>query len=134
MKQKEISEDVAKALAREACSKPNLMKRFVVEEEYGIKIDGEEKLLEASLYSGLFRLLGTLIPRFPYFLGGRISVSIVFSIIMGILMLSISGFIIALSTNLDIKKKIIELIINGTVLTILVFGLGKLTALFLTFI
>jgi VIT1/CCC1 family predicted Fe2+/Mn2+ transporter len=134
MKQKDISEDIAKALAREASSKPNLMKRYIGEEEYGIKINGEEKLFEAALSSGLFRLIGTLLPLSPYLVGGPILLSIALSIIFGIFMLSISGFFLALSTNLDIKKKVKELIINGTVLTILIFGLGKLTSLFLTFI
>jgi VIT1/CCC1 family predicted Fe2+/Mn2+ transporter len=134
MKQKDFSEDVAKEIAHDATSKTNLMNRLVVEEEYGFKIDDIGNPFKASIYSGLFRLVGTILPLSPYFFGIPVSVSMILSVFVGILMFIITGFILALSTNMDIKKKITELIVNGLVLTALVFVLGKLTSQIMTFI
>jgi VIT1/CCC1 family predicted Fe2+/Mn2+ transporter len=134
MKQKDISEDVAKEIAKEARSKPNLMNRLVVEEEYGFKMDDVGKPFKASIYSGLFRLVGTILPLSPYFFGFPVSMSMILSVFIGILIFIITGFILALSTNMDIKKKIKELIVNGLVLTALVFGLGKLTSQIITYL
>ena len=104
------------------------MNRFVVEEEYGFTIDDIGKPVKSSVYSGLFRLVGTFLPLIPYFFGIPVITSIVLSVFIGMLMLIITGFILALSTNLSIKKKITELIVNGLVLTAIVFLLGNLTS------
>jgi VIT1/CCC1 family predicted Fe2+/Mn2+ transporter len=131
MKQKEVSEEVAQSIAQDASSKPNLLNRFIIEEEYGFNPDDLGKPLKASIHSGLFRLVGTVAPLSPYFLSNSIPLSMVLSFIIGIFLFIFTGFILALSTDLDIKKKIMELIINGLVLTVLIFGLGMATSNFI---
>jgi len=106
----------------------DLLARIVAEEEYGIKEEALGNPLKTALHAGLIRIIGTILPLIPYFLNQPIPIAIPFSILITVLLLVITGSIVALSAELDIKKKIIELTISGLVLATATFIIGKTAA------
>jgi len=125
MKKRELSEETAKLIAEEVSRNQDLLHRIVAEEEYGISEQALGNPFKTALYAGLFRIIGTILPLTPYFLNQPIPISIPISIIITVLLLTITGFIIALSAELDVKTKIFELTISGLVLAALTYFIGK---------
>ena len=127
MKRKEISEETSKVIAEEASRKQDLLNRIIAEEEYGIREEALGNPLKTSIYAGFYRIIGTILPLTPYFFDLPIQISIPVSILITLFMLAITGFIVAISAEIDIKNKIIELTIGGIILTSITFLIGKLT-------
>ena len=129
MKRKEISEETSRFIAEEASRKQDLLNRIIAEEEYGIREEALGNPFKTSIYAGLYRIIGTILPLTPYFLDLPIQISIPISILITLFMLALTGFIVAISAEIDIKNKIIELTIGGIILTSLTFLIGKLTSI-----
>jgi len=129
MKRKEISEETSRFIAEEASRKQGLLNRIIAEEEYGIREEALGNPFKTSIYAGLYRIIGTILPLTPYFLDLPIQISIPISILITLFMLALTGFIVAISAEIDIKNKIIELTIGGLILTSLTFLVGKLTSI-----
>lgn len=128
MKEKNYDPEIAKAIALEALEK-NMLDRIIAEEEYGI---GEKTLGDPfinALQYGLFKTIGTVLPLLPFLLGYSIDFSILASVVITIILLSIIGSLAAVVAQIDVKKKVIELIIAGLLLSGLTFLLGKLTSI-----
>jgi len=129
MKRKEISEETSRFIAEEASRKQGLLNRIIAEEEYGIREEALGNPFKTSIYAGLYRIIGTILPLTPYFFDLPIQISIPISILITLFMLALTGFIVAISAEIDIKNKIIELTIGGLILTSLTFLVGKLTSI-----
>ena len=129
MKRKEISEETSRFIAEEASRKQDLLNRIIAEEEYGIREEALGNPFKTSIYAGLYRIIGTILPLTPYFFDLPIQISIPISILITLFMLALTGFIVAISAEIDIKNKIIELTIGGIILTSLTFLIGKLTSI-----
>ncbi|MCD6323734.1 MAG: VIT1/CCC1 transporter family protein [Desulfurococcales archaeon] len=113
MRRKGVSDTLSEALASEASSNPDLLARFVGEEEYGLREETLENPRVAGLYTGLFYILGAFIPLLPYFLRIPIAYALATSFVLAGLMLSVSGSLVALSAGLSMKKKAMELVLSG---------------------
>ncbi|ADI31877.1 VIT1/CCC1 transporter family protein [Staphylothermus hellenicus] len=107
------SKDTVEKILNDASRNKELLKKLVVEEKYGIKEEMIENPAKSGLITGLFYIVGAIIPLIPYFLRLPIIISLPLSLLFAGLMLSIVGFLIALSAGLNIKKKMIELLIGG---------------------
>lgn len=127
MRKKELSEEIARAIAEEAHEK-NLLTRIVAEEEYGIKEEALGNPLKSAVYAGLFRIIGTILPLTPFFLNMPIGESIPISIAITMLLLAVTGFLVAISAEVDIKDKVVELCVTGLILSTLTFLIGKSTS------
>jgi VIT1/CCC1 family predicted Fe2+/Mn2+ transporter len=127
--EQKIGDDTAQAIIREAERNIVFLNDIITEQEYGFKPRSLSNPLPNAISAGLLRLIGTLLPLIPYLLGFTLSISIPFSILITILMLSINGFVVAIVAELDIKRKVLELALTGFVLATIAFSVGRLAAL-----
>ncbi len=118
-------------IARETVSKKELLQRIIAEEEYGIREETLEKPGKAGLYTGLFYIIGALVPLTPYFLLLPVNISLPLSFILAALMMAATGFIVAISANLDIKSKMIELVLAGLGAAAITFLIGRIASIIL---
>ena len=125
------AEDLSKNIVEEIHSKNNLDK-IIAEEEYGIKESSLGNPMKSALQAGILKIIGTIFPLIPFFIGLPVNVCIPISITITLILLSIAGSILAIAAEVSIKKKIIELTTGGLVLSGLSFILGKLTGFLLT--
>ncbi len=128
---KGFTEKTSEEVAIEASRNKKLLADLVISEEYGLKEEVLENPVKAGIYTGVFYLIGAFVPLLPYFLGVQVVWALPISFIIAGAMLSITGFVIALLGNLDIKKKMVELIIGGLGSATLTFIIGKLASLLL---
>ncbi len=105
-REKGFSEKLSSEIAREVVEK-----KIELEELSGTSDVGDP--VKSGIITGLFYLLGAFIPLTPYFLKLSIETALPGSLILASLMLTLSGFFIALTAGLDIKKKIVEMILSG---------------------
>jgi VIT1/CCC1 family predicted Fe2+/Mn2+ transporter len=130
MKGKDLSEETARKIADEAYAK-NFLDKIIAEEEYGIKEESLGDPLQTALYAGLFRIIGTVFPLAPYFFNLPFTMAIPMSILITLMMLTVTGSLVALSAEVDVKDKIVELIVSGIILTTLTYLVGKSTSILL---
>lgn len=125
---KGFSRETAEAVAEEAARNQNLMARLVAEEEHGLREEALENPVKAGLYTGLFYLVGAMVPLLPYFLGLPIRIATPLSFLFAAAMISGTGFIIAVSAELGIKKKVAELTLAGLGAAVLTFLFGRIAS------
>ncbi len=131
MIRKGFSREVSEKIAQEAVSKKDLLQRIIAEEEFGIREETLEKPSKAGLYTGLFYIIGALVPLTPYFLLLPVDISLPLSFVLAALMMAVTGFIIAISANLDIKSKMIELVLAGLGAAAITFLIGRIASIIL---
>jgi VIT1/CCC1 family predicted Fe2+/Mn2+ transporter len=124
-----IGDDTTQAIVRETERNIEYLSDIIAEKEYGIKPGTITNPLPNAAFAGLLRLIGTLLPLLPYVLGFSLPIAIPLSIIVTIVMLSITGFFVALTGELDVKRKMMELALTGLVLATIAFGIGRLSSL-----
>ena len=83
----------------------------------------------AGLYTGLFYIIGALLPLTPYYLLLSISLATPLSFLIATVLLGITGFMIAIIARLDIKTKVFELIISGLGSATLTYIIGLITSI-----
>ncbi len=128
MLRKGYSKDVSNAIAEESSRNRKLLTRVIAEEEYGIREETLENPFKAGVYTGSAYALGAFVPLIPYFLGLPISVAIILSLLFAALALALTGFIVAISANLGIKRKILEMILAGLGSAGATYAVGRLAS------
>ena len=131
IKRKGLSEKVAKDIANESLQNTELLSKMIAEEEYGLREEVLENPGKAGLYTGIFYIIGAIVPLIPYFIQLSITIALPLSFILAAVMLALTGFIIAVSANLNIKLKMIELVIAGLGSATITFLIGRLASLLL---
>ena len=131
MRRKGYSDKVSKAIAEESSKEPKLLSKVIAEEEYNLREEMLESPIKAGIYTGLAYALGATVPLIPYFLGLAINIAIIASLLLAGTALAFTGFIIAISANLPIKKKILEMIIAGLGSAGVTYIVGKLASILL---
>ena len=126
MLDKGYCEETSLKVADESMRDPRLMARIIAEEEYGLKEEKLENPAAAGLYTGLAYLLSAFLPILPYFMGLPILSAMLLSLFLAGLALSATGFIIAISADLPVKKKILEMVLAGFGSAAVTFLMGKL--------
>lgn len=122
---KGYSEEISEKVAAESMKDPKLMMRVISEEEYGVREERLENPTAAGLYTGLAYLLSAFLPILPYLLGLPIIPAMLLSLLIAGLSLSFTGLIIAISADLPIKRKILEMILAGFGSAAITFITGK---------
>ena len=102
--------------------KNNLLDNF----PYGIY----ENPLKAAYTTGLFYLIGTIIVVLPFFIINIPIKSLILSVIFASLTWIISGIIIALSSGISIKRKVLEMLLTGWGASIITYTLGNIISKF----
>ena len=131
MLRRNYTEEIAELIAKEAKDK-RLIERIIAEEEYGIR-GPLPNPRNSALWAGLFKIIGTVLPLSPYFLGFPVSVSILMSILITLVMLSIAGSLVAIAAEVSVQNKIVELVSGGIVLATLTYIIGKSASFLLTY-
>ncbi len=131
MVEKGFSEEAAATIAREAVRDEKLLGRIIAEEEYGIREESLEKPGKAGFYTGLFYMVGAVVPLIPYFAMLPVIYSLPLSFILAALMMGFTGFVIAITANLKIKAKMIELMLAGLGAATLTFIIGRIASILL---
>ena len=131
MKNKGFSNEVSRKIADEASSNKDLLAKIVAEEKYGLKEEKLEDPRKAGLYTGVFYIIGAIVPLTPYYVGLPIIISLPLSFLIASIMLMIVGFVIAVLAGLSIKKKMLELVIAGLGSAALTYIIGRLASLLL---
>ena len=126
MLNKGYSEDTSTKVAEESMKDPKLMSRIIAEEEYGLKAEKLENPSAAGLYTGLAYLLSAFLPVLPYFMGLPILPAMLLSLLFAGLALSATGFVIAISADLPVKRKMLEMILAGFGSAAVTFMIGRL--------
>ncbi len=105
--------------------------RMYLEEEHGIREETLASPARAGLYTGLFYLVGAFVPLIPYVLLLPTYLCIFISFALAAVLLAIVGFVIAVSAELSIGKKMLELVLTGLGSATLTFLIGRLASLLL---
>lgn len=131
MARKGFSAETSRAIAEESSGKPELLSKLVAEEEHGLREESLESPLKAGFYTGIFYIVGALVPLIPYFLGLPMSVGIVSSLCLAGIALAFTGFMVAVSAGLAIKRKIGEMVLAGLGSAAITFAIGRLASIIL---
>ncbi|NPA99487.1 MAG: rubrerythrin family protein [Crenarchaeota archaeon] len=123
------SRDAVDKIGEDARANPDILSKIVAEEEYGISEESIENPRIASLYTGIFYIIGAFVPLIPYFLGLPILYALILSFLMAASMLAVSGTIVAISSGLAIKRKVVELVLSGLGSALATYGIGALASL-----
>lgn len=129
MLRRQYNEEIARLIAEEAQNK-NLIERIIAEEEYGIKPSSSNPM-ESALWAGFFKVVATILPLVPFFLGYSVSISILLSVLITMVLLVIAGSLVAIAAEVSISSKVVELLSGGVVLSVLTYVLSK-SASFIT--
>jgi len=128
MSKKGFSARLSEEISKEAFNNKELLARLIAEEKYGLREEKLEDPLKSGLYTGIFYILGALIPLSPYFMGLSVAYSLILSLVLAAIMLSMLGSIIALLAGLSIKYKALELIIGGLGSAAVTYLIGRLAS------
>ncbi len=131
MRKKGFSKEVAETIAEDAKKDKELLGRLVAEEEYGLREEALENPRAAGVYTGVFYIVGAFIPLLPYFLMLPIFTALPLSFILAALILAMTAFIIAVSADLNVRRKIMEMVVAGLGSATLTYGIGKLASILL---
>ena len=129
MIKKGYSKEISEAIAEESSKNHKLLSKVIAEEEYGIKEETLENPFRAGLYTGLAYAFGAFVPLVPYFIGIPISIAMLLSLIFAGAALAFTGFIIAISASLAVKKKVIEMILAGLGSAGVTFIIGRVLSM-----
>ncbi|RLE67679.1 MAG: rubrerythrin family protein [Thermoprotei archaeon] len=129
MREKGYSKSLSKNIAEESFKNKKLLSKIIAEEEYGLREEALESPFKSGIYTGLFYMIGAFVPLIPYFLGLPIFTSLVLSLIFAVLALSVTGFLIAISANLSIRRKIVEMIFFGLGSAGITFIIGRVASI-----
>ncbi len=113
MVRKGYSKETSTAMAEESSKDHRMLSRVIAEEEYGLREEALVSPRKAGLYSGLSNAFGAIVPLIPYFLGLSISIALILSLLLAGVALAVAAFIIAVSANLPVKRKVSEMMIVG---------------------
>ncbi len=105
--------------------------RMYLEEEHGIHEETLASPTKAGLYTGIFYMVGAFVPLIPYALLLPTYLCIFISFALAAVLLAMVGFVIAISAELSIGKKMLELILTGLGSATLTFLVGRLASLLL---
>jgi len=131
MVEKGFSIQLAQAIADESSKNHNLLSEIIAEEEYGFREETLGDPLKSGLYTGVFYAIGAFIPLLPYLLNLPLHYAIPLSLALAGVALGITGFLIAISANLDVKGKVIEMLFAGLGSAGITFLIGKLASIVL---
>lgn len=86
---------------------------------------------KAGLFTGLSYLVGSLVPLFPYLLLIPSPTSILLSFMFSAIALGLTGFIISVLGGIEIKRKILELILLGMIAASVTYLVGRIANILL---
>ena len=70
-------------------------------------------------------------PLIPYYAGLAVQLALPLSLLVAAVMLSVTGFMIAVTASLNIKKKIVELLVAGMGSALATYTIGRLASILL---
>ena len=129
MTRKGYSRTVSEAVAEESSKDPKLLARVIAEEEYGLREEALENPLRAGAYTGMFYAVGAFVPLIPYFLGLPVVIAVILSLLLAGVALGATGFMIAISADLPVKRKMLEMIAFGLGSAGVTYVIGRIVSI-----
>ncbi|RLG86782.1 MAG: rubrerythrin family protein [Thermoprotei archaeon] len=126
-----FSREAVKCIEKDLRSRSDLLRMVIAEEEYGVREERLEEPKKAGLYTGLFYIVGAMIPLTPYFILLPIGLALPLSFALAVVLLGATGFVIAVSAGLSIGRKAVEMILAGLGSALLTLALGRAASLIL---
>ncbi len=83
-----------------------------------------ENPLKAGYLTGIFYIIGTALVVYPFFLGIAPKIAILISALTAVITWIIAGFIIAISSGISIKGKILEMLLTGLGAAVVTYSFG----------
>ena len=108
---------------------PKLLARVIAEEEYGLREEALENPLRAGAYTGMFYAVGAFVPLIPYFLGLPVVIAVILSLLLAGVALGATGFMIAISADLPVKRKMLEMIAFGLGSAGVTYVIGRIASI-----
>jgi len=112
---KELAEEISYKLGKEKSS----LKKLLVE-------DVTENEIKSGLFTGFAYLIGVLFPVLPYFITFSSLVALVLAVISAGVALSIVAIVISVLSGINMKKKILEMVLTAFLAAGLSYGFGTL--------
>ena len=115
----DIPEDLAERIAKNFEGKEKAIKSLLIK-------DIEENEIKSALFTGFAYLVGVFFPVFPFFFVSNSLIGLPIAIISAALMLTIVAVFISLLSGINIKKKILEMVLSAFFAAGVSFTFGKL--------
>lgn len=101
-----IPEDLADEISKKLGKNKEAIKKLLIKET-------DENEIASGLFTGFAYLFGVLFPVLPYFIAPSSMVALPFSIIFAGLALAVVATIISMLSGINIKKKILEMVLSA---------------------
>ncbi len=101
-----IPEKMAEEISKKLGSNKEAIKKLLIKET-------EENEIVSGLFTGFAYLFGVLFPVLPYFVAPTSVIALPFSIFFAGLALAIVAAVISILSGIDIKKKILEMVLSA---------------------
>jgi len=99
-----------------------------IREDLGLSEEVLEDPKRSAAYTGVFYIIGALVPTIPYLFIRDVSMGLFTSLFLTALMLGTTGAIIGISAGLSPLKKASEMIISGLSAAAITFGVGRIAS------
>lgn len=131
MRRKGFTGRAAETIAEDVEKDKELLGRLVAEEGYGLREEALGDPKAAGIYTGLFYIIGAFFPLSPYFLMLPIFTAIPLSFCFAAIILAMTAFMIAVSADLNVRRKIAEMVLAGLGSATLTYGIGRAASILL---
>ena len=101
-----LTEETAKEVTSQISKEKDAATKILVEEY-------DENEIMAAIYTGIAYIIGVMFPVTPYLLTSSSLIALPFSITFAGLTLAVVAALIANTSNIPIKKKVIEMVVTG---------------------
>ena len=125
MQRKGYSEQVSTAAAEEASKNHQLVSEIIAFEEHGVNKATLGKPSNAALYAGSFNALGAFVPLLPYLFSPSILIAVLLSLTFAGGALALTASLIAVLSNSDVKKRVIEMVVSGLGSALASYTIGR---------
>ncbi|WP_457621693.1 VIT1/CCC1 transporter family protein [Persephonella sp.] len=114
-----IPDEVAEEISLKLGKEKNSLKKLLVEEV-------TENEIKSGLFTGFAYLIGVLFPVLPYFFSSSSITALPFAVLFAGLALTVVATVISVLSGINIKKKILEMVLTAFLAAALSYGFGTL--------
>jgi len=115
----DIPEEIADEISKKIGTNKTSIKKLLIEEV-------KENEILSGLYTGFAYIFGVIFPVLPYFIFPSSLVALPFSILFAALALSVVATVISVLSGINIKRKIVEMVLSAFFAAAVSYGFGYL--------
>ncbi len=115
-------------LLKDLSENEDALAEISLREDLGLSEEVLEDPKRSAAYTGVFYIIGALVPTVPYLFIRDMNIGLLTSLFLTALMLGTTGVIIGISAGLSPLKKALEMIFSGLSAAAITFGVGRLAS------